>query len=171
MEIALLPKNGLKIRGKYASILVDALDKTVLYSAIILLDCDTKTSAMQGGDGVLIEGPGEYEVGGIKIKGYRHDALVAYSLNVDGIDVLLGTIEALEKMQQKLKEHNIIVVAANSVIDSSFVTGLASNAVIFYGEKGNEVVKGFATETVKMLAKYQVTKDKLPQEMETVLLA
>ncbi|MBI4084818.1 MAG: hypothetical protein HY431_02830 [Candidatus Levybacteria bacterium] len=168
MEIALLPKNGLKMKGKNATILVDASDKTIVHSAVILLNENTEAKRTET---VFIQGPGEYEVGGIKIGGYRNNTFVAYSITVDTIDILLGTAEALENMQQKLKEHHILIVSTNSLIDSSFVTSLASNAVLFYGEKGSEVIKGFASEAVKKLAKYQVTKDKLPQEMETILLA
>ncbi len=171
MEIVLLPKNGLRIRGKNASVLIDASDKTLTHSAVILLDESIRAATFPAGDAVVIQGPGEYEIGGIKIRGYRNGTYSMYSLTVDGIDILLGTIEALEKTQQKLKEHHILVAATNVVIDSSFVTSLASNAVLFYGEKGSGAVKGFASDAVKTLGKYQVTKDKLPQEMETVLLA
>ena len=140
-------------------------------SAITLRSAKESSENSDPKELAVIAGPGEYEIGGIKIRGYRNGMHSTYSLTVDGIDILIGTIEALEKTQQKLKEHHILVAATNVVIDSSFVTSLASNVVLFYGEKGSEAVKGFASEAVKTLGKYQVTKDKLPQEMETVLLA
>jgi hypothetical protein len=42
--------------------------------------------------------------------------------------------------------------------------------IIFYGEKAAEIAQTFGKETVKQMAKYSTTKDKLPQEVETIVL-
>ncbi len=74
-------------------------------------------------------------------------------------------------MHQKLKEHNIVIVDCYDVGSATFITSLAQNVVIFYGEKASEVASSFGKENVKQMNKYSSTKDKLPAEVETVLLA
>lgn len=171
MEIVLLAKNGLKIKGKQTVLLVSCVDKSTHFSGIIALG-GSDDRAFRTANTVVINGPGEYEIGGIKITGFRADSDAIYSLKVDDVDVLLGTIQDLENMHQKLKEHNLVVVnVGSSTKDASFVTGLSSNAVLYYGDEAEAVVKSFVKEAVQKLSKYQTTKDKLPQEMETVLLA
>jgi hypothetical protein len=104
MEIALLPKSSLKIKAKNATFVVDPHD-TTQYSAGILLG---KSGVNIGEfEMVILDGPGEYEVGGVKMTGIKSDGSSVYSLNVDGVDVVLGRVASLEKVQNKLKEHNI----------------------------------------------------------------
>ena len=53
----------------------------------------------------------------------------------------------------------------------SFATALASNVLIITGEKAQEVTSTFVKENVKNMSKYVVTRDKLPQEVETIQLS
>lgn len=168
MEIAVLPKNALKLKGKQTTLVVNPSDKATPYSGAILLGPAVKPSSM---DGVVISGPGEYEVGGIKISGTREGSDMVYTMIIDGVGILLGETEAIVKTQGKLKENNVAILFTSTVTDASLATGLATNAVLFYGEKADEVVRTFAKENVKTMPEYQITSEKLPQEIETVLLA
>jgi len=169
MEIALLPNASLRIKGKHATFGIDPQDKSQ-YNAIILFTKTLKEIQLQE-ETVIVAGVGEYEVGGIKMTGTKSEEDVAYSMNVDGVEVLLGKINSLEKLQHKLKEHNIIVVYCDTVVDASFLTSLVSSVIIFYGEKAPELSQTFGKESTKQMAKYSVTLDKLPAEVETILLA
>ena len=169
MEIALLPKNGIKIKNKQATIAIDPQDKT-FYEAVLLLSKSAEEVNLQE-DSVLISAVGEYEIGGIKMTGTRSEVGMLYTLNVDGIDILVGKLDSLDKMQHKLKEHKIVMVDCETVGSASFITSLAENVVIFYGEKAGEISASFGKENVKSMNKYSVTKDKLPTEVETILLA
>jgi len=168
MEIAVLQRTGLRIKSKQASLVVDVPDKAA-YDGLLLVG--KSPEGLSSDDAVLIYGTGEYEIGGIKMTGTRADTDMLYSLNVDGIDILLGKLNALSKMQHKLKEYDIVVVLCDTVDNASFITSLASNVVVFYGEKAGEIASTFGKENVKTMAKYQVTKEKLPAEVETILLA
>lgn len=168
MEIALLPKSGIRIKGKQASVAIDPVDKTVYEAVLILIKTPDEVSKQDGS--ILITGAGEYEIGGIKITCFRSEADLLYSITVDGVDVLVGNLNALEKMQHKLKEHNIVVVTCQSEGSSSFITSLTQNVVMFYGEKAVEISASFGKENVKTMNKFSSTKDKLPAEVETVLL-
>lgn len=166
MEIAVLPKQALKLKGKKSLFILNPQDKLDGYNAAIYVHpIDSYESEI-----VKIAGAGDYEVAGVKIAGTRTEDSIVYSLKIDEIDVLLGEMNALDKMQHKLKEHNIVVLLCNEKTDASFATSLAINTVLFYGSAASEVVHTFAKENVLEMNKYQVTADKLSNEMQTVLL-
>lgn len=169
MEIALLTKSGLRIKGKQAALAIDPQDKAT-YEAVLLLSRAPEEVTKQDST-ILITGAGEYEIGGIKINCMRSETDLLYSITVDGVDILVGKLNVLEKMQHKLKEHNIVVVNCAEEGGASFITSLTENVVMFYGEKASEISSSFGKENVKTMNKYSSTKDKLPAEVETVLLA
>lgn len=168
MEIALLPKNALKIKGKNAVLMVDPQEKHEANAALVF--SLPKDDINPAGSEVVISGPGEYEVGGVKITGIRSENDLAYSMSVDSVSVLLGKASTLEKQQTKLKEANILVVNCDNVTDASFLTTLVTNVVLLYGEKAKEVGKSIGGESVEHLSKYSGTIDKLPTEVVTVVL-
>lgn len=168
MEIALLPNDSLRIKSKYASLVIDPSDKTA-YNAALLLRLSASDIKMLE-QTVIIDGPGEYEVGGIKLTGMRIENDRVYSIVLDGIDVLIGKLSALEKLQHKLKEHHIVIAYDERVENASFITSLATNVVVFYGEKAREIATTFGKENVKEIGKYITTFDKLPPEVETIVL-
>ncbi len=168
MEIVVLPQNVLRIKGKQNSLYVNPTEKQSATVAIIIGAGERPKFSE---DTVVIDGAGEYEVGGMRISGVRTGDDVVYSMIVDGVDVLLGTLTGLENGQSKIKEHSVVVVLAQTVREASFVTSYASNALIFYGDKSEEIVSSLEKEGVHTLAKYQTALDKLPAEMEIVRLA
>lgn len=168
MEIAWVAKQGLRIKGKNATLLVNPLDETAEHDATIYFPFAKISNKYTA---VPINGPGEYEVGGVKISGVKQKDQTIYSVTVDGVDILLGDLEAIEKLQHKVKEHNIVLIRTEVENDASFVNGLATNVVILYGDKAKEVLEKFAKEGLQELNKYSSTKDKLPQEIQTILLS
>lgn len=167
MEIVLLPKNAVKLKGKQTTMVVEPVDGSTPFQAALFLNGEGR----QIGDGVGISGPGEYEIGGIKVSGQKSSEGYVYSLTIDDMDVLVGSLPAVSKLQHKLKEHHLVLLSSDAEGDASSVTGLATNAFLLYGEKANEVLSKFAKETISTMSKYQVTKEKLPPEMQTILLA
>lgn len=168
MEIALLPKNGLRLKGKQTTLAVDPQDKAP-YGGVLLIEKSADELVNQ--EAVIINSTGEYEIGGIKMTGSRSESGMLYSLSIDGVDVLVGKLDALEKMQHKLKEHNVVIVRCDVEGSASFITSLAENVVIFYGDKASEISATFGKENIKKMPKYSTTKDKLPAEVETIVLA
>jgi len=166
MEIALLPKSALRIKGKNATFVINP-QGSVAANAVMLFD---PNADLDSEEAVVLKGAGEYEIGGVKITGSRNETSVLYSLNVDGIEVITGPIALLSAMQHKLKEHNVVLVHCDEVADASFLTSLAINAVLFSGEKAPEVAQAFEKEKLQTMTKYSASLGKLPAEMETVLL-
>lgn len=168
MEIALVNKTSLRIKGKTVTFVLNPHEKGP-FSAALLLD-DTIDYA--NNETVVLQGPGDYEIGGVKIVGTRGgEKGLIYSMNIDGMEVLVGRIDTLSTMQHKLKEHNIVIGLCNETTDAAFLTSLAINVVAFYGEKAEETAHGFAKENVKQMNKYSVAMGKLPTEVETILLS
>lgn len=173
MDITVLPKNGLKIKGKSSYFLVDPSGKqtqdrsepsAVIALAIPIADLSVPNNA------VVVNGPGDYEIGGIKMSATRSEGEIIFNPKVDGVDIILGKLSSLEKLQHKLKDQNIVIAYVDSVINASFITSLSSNVVIFYGDNAEEAAKSFGKENISKMPKYSVTLDKLPQEVETVIL-
>lgn len=169
MEISLVASNSLKIRSKQSLIMVNNVGKGVVCQGVILFGKDMHSANLPENIPV-ISGPGEYEIGGIKITGIP-EVQTIYSMHIDGIDVLLTTTSALEKMHSKLKEHHIIILHEDDSLSSSSVMTLSPKVLLVYGEGSEQTVKTLSKEDVKRLSKYSTALEKLPQELEVVLLA
>jgi hypothetical protein len=169
MEIAVLPKGGVRIKGKQATLIVGSSDVTPGVNALLLYAYDETGEPIKD-EVLVIDSPGDYEVSSVKISTFRNASDLAHSFSMDGIDVVIGKLAAMERMQSKLGEHQIVVLFADSVSDASFATNLVTNTLVFYGVQGKEVAEKVAKGVLQELSKYVVTMDKLPAEVETVLL-
>jgi hypothetical protein len=180
MEISLLYKNCLRIKGKRATFVFDPVKPSstagkqdkVAYDATIVMT-QPRESLNIAPESVVIDGPGEYEICGVKMSAVRdRDGGVVYALIVDGVEIQVGKISSFEKLQNKLKEQNVVVAYGDAASNASFVTSLASNVVIFYGDQVETGLKSVSTigKAVETVSKFSVTYDKLPQEVETVVL-
>jgi hypothetical protein len=170
MEISVQDTNSLKIRGKHAAVYINPHDKTANYNMAILIGNPSRSSLKIKEEVVIIDGPGEYEAGGIKVSGIKSETGTVYTITVDNIDLLLGDRDGLEKIYQKLKEHHVAVIHAGTVGNTSFATSLGMKALLFFGEKAKESIDSLAKDEKKELAKYTISSDKLPTEPETILL-
>lgn len=171
MEISLLYKNCLRIKGKRVTFVVDPgkQDKSVYDATIVMVQ--PRESLYIQPESVVIDGPGEYEICGVKMSAVRdRDGGVVYALIVDGVEIQMGKISSLEKLQNKLKEQNVIIAYGDGASNASFVASLASNVVIFYGDLAGELASSKGTANAEIVSKFSVTHDKLPQEVETVVL-
>lgn len=169
MEVTLLPQNTLRIKGKQSAFFVNPASKQQAQVAVII--GSPEQEPLVDDETVIIAGSGEYEIGGVRMSGIHAGEDTVYSFTVDGVEVLLGTLAAFEKGQSKLKEHHVVIVLARSVREASFMTSFASRALLFYGEQSESVVNSFEKEDLQTLGKYQVTLEKLPEEMQIIRLA
>lgn len=168
MEIALLPKASIKIKGKQTTFVLDPQEKTNTAPTLLLHINPGQATIAEAP--VVITGPGEYEIGGVKVTGTRNETDMLYSMKIDGIDILFGQLNALDKMQHKLKEHNIIVSLCDTETPASFLTSLAANVVMVYGDKAETITQTFGKDNIQQMTKYSSTLEKLPSEVETILL-
>lgn len=170
MEIALISPTSIKIKGKQVSFLINpVLGKAKLAADAVFLTSDnTVESPEVEGVRLTMSGPGEYEVGGVKITGVRIAEHTSYFFTVDGVSVLVATASSL-KGKESLRDVAVAVIAADAPVDESVLATVTDNVAVFYGQEAVETVKALGKE-VQPVPKYVVTKEKLPQEMELVLL-
>lgn len=169
MEVAILPQNALKLKSKQAVFFVNPTGKIADANALLFLS----PSSGANEEHVVIDSPGEYEIGGVKISGTKAGNESVFSLLLDGIDVMIGKLSAIEKIQHKIKEHSMVVVSADESAssDAAFITGLATSMLVAFGSNGKAVIESLAKGDTQVINKVSVTKDKLPAEMQTILLA
>ena len=173
MDVVLLNENTLKIKGKNASIVVNPNTSTgkIEADAILLLNSNTDQSVAKiEGSRITIKGPGEYEVSGVKVSvvGVESDQIA--KIDVDGVKLLVGSGVSIEKIHDKIEEAEVVVINSDNEFNHSVLTSLEPNVLIVYGNKKDDIAKSLGkTEAVKA-SKYSTTAEKLPQEMELILL-
>lgn len=173
MEISAVSQNCIRIRGKHASFVVDpdSLVKTkIVADAVLMLGKNQKAElAKIEGSKVVIQGAGDYEVSGVKIHGVGIGDHIVYELLVDGVLTLLGRPQDIASLQDK-KEYHCLVVNIDAKIESSLVAELSPSLVVLYGVLAQDGAKQLGKESVAPTAKHQILSDKLPAEMEVIIL-
>ena len=175
MDVVLLDKNSIKIKGKNSSFVVDPAAKMpkTAADAVILLEDDGEGYDVTRVDNyrVLLKGQGEYEVGAVKVSGQKSGNTFIYSLDVDSLGVLLGRTSALNKNHQEAKDYKVLILNVDSNIDQALITSFEARSIILYGdgvnkESGKALGKGEADNVKKI----SVTNEKLPAEIQVVIL-
>ena len=172
MEVALLDKTSLRIKSKSSNFVVDPFEKMTKTpaDAVIILAKDDVDFSRVLDFRVIIKSPGEYEVGGVKVSGIDLDGNTVYDLKIDNIGVLLAKSSSLSKVSEKLKEYEIVICQVDGEINQSVITALEPRVVVFYGEKAEEASKSLGNVSSQTLQKYSATEDKLPEEMQVIVL-
>lgn len=173
MDVTLLNKNTLRVKGKTASLIIDptsSLAKTEADAILLLGDYADQGSGKVDGARITIKGPGEYEVGGIKVSATRVGKELVASLDVDGLKLLVGKGSTIEEIHDRIEECQIAVINSESEFNHSFLTSLEPNALLIYGDKKEEVVKSLGKTDAAKASKFSTTSEKLPEEMQVVLL-
>ena len=119
MEIKYLGDKVVLLKGKNESVLInpsdDFLSKNKSNSRVILFTNEDKGRSGLEGDKVLINGAGEYEIGGMEINGFdSKDGNTVYKVNVDGFKVtIVGKFlqELNEKIIDRIEETDVLIVS------------------------------------------------------------
>lgn len=171
VDIAILGKNSLKLKGKQVTFIIDptsAMPKTPA-DAVILLDGGSDIDVSRATDyRIIISGPGGYEVGGAKISGLKTPKGILYKFSIDDLVIILGS--PTEANMEGFNACQVAVVSTNNDFNESFVTGLEPKITVLYGDKKTEAAKTLGAETVSSVSKITITKDKLPEKMEVIVL-
>jgi len=129
MEIKLLNKSAIYLKGKKESILIDPTDKDLLNNKaasriIIYTSGDFNDGNLWNSDQILIKGGGEYEIGGVEVMGINgEDGNTVYRIVIDNfILVVLGKInqELSPKRVERIDSTDILLVPTNIGDKSSF---------------------------------------------------
>ena len=170
--VSILSKDSIKIKGKNSSFVIDPvvqIQKVSADAVVFLKDIENEPAAERVTDyRVVIKGAGEYEVSGARILGTRSDGNFLYSLNIDNISVFAARTSGLSKAQET-GDYNILILNVDSDFKDTMVTGFSPNVVILFGEKSQEALKMLGKESAKS-QKFSISADKLPLEMQVIIL-
>lgn len=173
MDIAIITGNSLRIKGKNSAIVINPIASTgkTDANAILVLDKNLPINDSKiEGSRITIKGPGEYEVGGIKVSTTSVEGKLVARVDVDSVKVLVGSGDAIEKIQDKVEGSDIVVVNADNKFNYSTLTALEPKVLLVYGELKEEVGKSIGNESGEKVNKFSTTADKLPAEMQFAYL-
>ncbi|MBI2613299.1 MAG: hypothetical protein HYW62_00785 [Candidatus Levybacteria bacterium] len=171
MDITILGKTSIKLKGKRVSFIVDPAKDILKTSAdaVILLNGQKDIDTSRVTDSrIIINGAGGYEIGGVKISGTTTDKGTLYKISMEDILVIVG--RSAETKADGFNACQIAIVNTENDFNESFVTPLEPRLVVLYGEKKTESAKALGAESISSVTKITITKDKLPEKMEIVVL-
>ncbi len=177
MDITLLDKDSIKLKIKKVNFVIDPMPKMAKTNAdaIITFDIDNCDLTRITDYRVLIKGPGEYEVGGVKIIGTRLDENLYYSFATGTSTILVGKVSSLDKMLDKIDEHGIAILNVDAKINPSIITAIEPKSLVLYGEKAKEELPSLSKELLEKkqecTQKISINEEKTSEEMELIILS
>ena len=173
MDISIIGEKSLKIRGKLGSFIVDPESTMPKNTAdgILLQNPNADSSGISkvADYRIIVHGSGDYEVGGIKVAAMKRKESLSYRLHADDVEVLLGKSSELSN-DEKIDSCDILLLNADVNFDEALVAKIDPKVVILYGTGAKEALKKLGKESLPAVKKYTAAKDKLPEEMETIIL-
>ena len=172
MDFQILGENALKIKIKKTTLALDPKSVTPKFDAdaILILEKDADVSRINN-PRVVINGAGEYEVSGLKVSGLKAEDDYIYELSIDSVNTLVARASSLGKFSaDKLDDYKVVVINVDIDLDQTKVTAMEPSLIILYGEKAKEGAKALGKEDASMSSKISVSEDKLPEELEIMLL-
>jgi hypothetical protein len=161
MDISYLGKDSFKIKAKVGTITADP-------SKLVI-------SHKSGGDDFTINQPGEYEVEGISVFGYKTDSSNVYVIQFEDLRIAyLGNLtKALsEKSVSELENTDVVIASTDSMPTKDLVeviSKLEPYYVLPYGEQVAKFVAAYehSSRTVKNLS---LSKTTLPEDVTEVIV-
>lgn len=173
MEISVIDRSTIKLKGKTASFIVDptsSMPKTSTDAILFLSDIKDADSQISKVDEarVIIKGEGSYEVGGARVTSVKVNGTFFYSLNIDGLNIFLTNTKGAEK-EQDMGSCNVLVLCVDGDFKESMVSSFEPSVSVLYGEKAEASAKLLGKE-FQTVSKFSQTADKLPADPQVVLL-
>lgn len=172
MDLTILDKNSIKIKGKKSSLVVDPTPKSPKTpgDAILLLGEDGAVDRVEGFR-LIVNDDGEYEVGGIKITGASNQGWgIIYNLNIDATQAILARTSTLEKLTDTANEAEIAILNVDSSLNEALIASLEAKIIVLYGDKASEGLKALGKQDLQSLRKVTVGREKLPEDSETQIV-
>jgi hypothetical protein len=120
---------------------------------------------------VVIAGPGEYEVSGLKIIAVRGEEDLIFSLVSDNVRILVAKVSSLKTIStEKIGDYQIVIINADEDASESAITAMEPRIVVLYGLKAKEAAKALGKEEVAVTSKVSFVEDKLPEEIQVMVL-
>jgi hypothetical protein len=173
MDIIVLNEKTLRVKGKTSSMVIDptsSIPKTEADALVYLENNPELSDSRVQLARIKIKGPGEYEVGGIKYSVIRVDDRLVAQADIDSVRILVGDGNSIEKILDKVENTDLVIINADKEFNFSILTSIEPKVLLVYGSKKNEVSKSLGKTDVMNTNKFSITVDKLPTEMQYVIL-
>lgn len=172
MDIQIFDTDSLRLKIKKTALAVDPKTGVTKFDAEAILVMDKSFDSSRVNEHrVIIEGPGEYEISGLKISGLKAEEDTIYGLSTENTGILITKASSLEKISaDKLGDYKIVVINADSDLNQTLITAMEPSVIIIYGQKKKEGAKLLGKEGASVSSKISVSEDKLPEELEIMLL-
>jgi hypothetical protein len=172
MDFQIFGEDTLRIKSKKVSLAVDPREKILKFEAEAVLLTDSAFDVSRINDyRVIIDGSGEYEVSGLKISGIKSTEGIIYELTLDNTNILIAKASTLEKIStDKLDDYKIVVINADSQVNQTVIIAMEPRIVILYGQNKKECAKKIGSGLASISSKISLSEDKLPEELEVMLL-
>ena len=161
MDISYLGKDSFKIKAKVGTIVANSSELTI--------------SHKNGGEDFVITDPGEYEVEGISVFGYKAEKSTVYVVQFEDMRVAyLGNLAVTlsEKNITELENIDVVIVSSDSMATKDLVevvSKLEPYYVLPYGEQKDKFIASYehSSRTVKSLNLSKIT---LPDDLTEVIV-
>lgn len=171
VDISIVGKTSIKLKGKKASFIVDPskeIPKTSSDAIILSNGYDNIDISRVTDSRITIEGAGGYEVGGAKISGTTTPKGTLYRISIDGIDIVVGRV--VETKADGFNACQVAIVNASGDFNESSITSLEPKMAVLYGTSKTDAAKALGAESIGLVPKITIARDKLPEKMEVVVL-
>jgi len=172
VDIQIVGEDSLRIKSKKTTLVIDpktAMQK-VDADAILLTGADGDVNRVTDYR-VVITGPGEYEVSGLKIVSVKSDGDLIFSLISENVRTLVAKVSSLKQISaEKIGDYQIVVINADTDASESMITAMEPNIVVLYGLKAKETAKALGKDDTTVSGKVSFAEDKLPEEIQVMVL-
>jgi len=160
MDISYLKGESFKIKAKTGSVVLAPAALTISHKA--------------GGDDFVINNPGEYEVEGISVFGYKAETENVYVVQFEDLRVLyLGNLSKplSEKVVSELENIDVVIVSCDVMSPKDVIETVAKIEpyyVLPYGEMTTKFIASYehGSRSVKSLSLSKLT---LPEDLTEVI--
>lgn len=131
MEIARLSNSSIRIKTKNVTVICDPEKETE--ADVYLMTSPAGEVPDSKDETVTIEGPGEYEVKGLSIKGEGREEKLHYILLQDGTSILLANSAAIPAIKEE-GAYDAVVLKVVDKVDEAMMGTFSGSLVILYGD-------------------------------------
>jgi len=185
MEIKYLGSRTVWLKGKKEVVVINPEENKIPVDCRIVVVTEKNSSYLgQDEKKVVVKGPGEYEIGGVEIKGWPVGKKgVIYRLDLDGLAIgVIGQLEEIldNNLSDKVGGFDILIFDIGcSLIKGKDWRELAKKWGVNYlipvgGKPDSKVLVTFLDEVdeegLEPIESLKVDKDNLPDGLEIVLL-
>jgi L-ascorbate metabolism protein UlaG (beta-lactamase superfamily) len=179
MDITYLGGNTVKLSGKNLHVVCDpakstAASKSLAKANVVSYSTDGLTHPNVVDDAMVLDLPGEYEVGGAMITGVAGGETTMFSFNIDGVNVVVtGPVDgelSADRLEALGKVDALVLRVGDHAAAAALVAKLEPAYVVPVGEAKPEAFLKEMGVNPEPAAKLKLSPKDLPTETQVVVL-